>query len=106
MGTTGRRKDVRYSFSNDTGVHVDDQITAVLNEMTTVGVHSDEYQKLLSLLERLNELKTQHRRERLSRDMIAQIFGNLAGILIIVAYEQKHVWRSAAVPRILQPKKT
>lgn len=97
---------MKFSLSNDTGIHVDDQITAVLNEMTTIGVDDEKYPQLLSLLERLNELKTQGRRERMSRDMIGQIFGNLAGILIIVAYEQKHVWRSAAVPRLIQPKKT
>lgn len=95
---------LRDFFSNDTASPVDDQIDAVLDEMGRAGVNSDEYPKLLTLLERLSELKEKQIREPLSRDTVAMIAGNLLGILLIVAYEQKHVMTSQGFKQIIRPR--
>lgn len=79
-------------------------ITSVLIEMNEVGVIAPEYPALLAYLERLHELRAKQRREPMSRDTAALIAGNLAGILLIVAYEQKHVMTSKGFTQIIRPK--
>lgn len=89
---------------DDEPTPIDEQIVAVLNEMTTYGVDSGEYPILLRHLERLHELKTKTRQDPVSRDTMALIAGNLLGILLIVAYEQKHVMTSKGFSQIIRPK--
>lgn len=72
------------------------QEAALLKEMTEYGPGTEEYAKALEYLERLNKMKTSDRPSRVSGDTIAIVLGNLAGILIIVMYEQKHVLVSKA----------
>ena len=93
-------------FVNRDPTPVDDQIAAVTSEMTLVGVDSVEYPTLLQQLERLYEIKAKNRRPRISRDTVVIVVGNLLGIIIIVAYEQKHAWTSKAVQinRPIEPK--
>lgn len=83
---------------------LDEPIEKVLTEMNEVGPDSPEYQKLVEHLERLTRLKSEvNSRNRVSRDTMAIVIGNLVGILIIVAYEQKHVLSSRAQGMILRP---
>ena len=72
-------------------------IDRVLQEMQENGPDTEEYPAMLSYLERLTKLKNEPRSERVSRDTLAVVVGNLAGILIIVMYEQKHVMVSKAL---------
>ncbi len=97
---------LRYFFNNETTTLVDEQLDAVLTEMQTVGVNSEEFPKMLGYLERLNKIKTDERQDPVSRDTIALIFGNLMGILLIVAYEQKHLVTSKGFNQIIRPKGT
>jgi len=83
---------------------VDNQIKAILDEMELVGVNSDRYPVLMTYLERLDELKTKQRRTPISRDTIVTVAGNLLGILLIVAYEQKHVMTSKGFNQLMKPK--
>jgi hypothetical protein len=94
----------RQSFWREKPDPVDPLIGVVLEEMQRKGVYSEEYPGLLDKLERLHEIKKQHRRNRVSRDTLAMVFGNLAGILLIVAYEQKHVVTSRGFGQIIRPK--
>jgi hypothetical protein len=98
------RMRLKYSLSNETETPIDKQITCVLDEMTTVGVTTEEFPTLLSYLERLHALRQKERREPISRDTIALIAGNLMGILLIVAYEQKHVITSKGFGQVIRPK--
>jgi hypothetical protein len=104
MRTTERKAMQRYFLRTEKTIPIEKQIDAVLEEMTTVGVKSDEYPKLMSNLERLNDIKAKERREPLTYDTIALIAGNLMGILLIVAYEQKHVMTSKGFGQIIRPK--
>lgn len=83
---------------------LDEPIASVLREMEMTGPDTDEFPALLSYLERLSRLKTEKRQSRVSPDTIAIVVGNLVGILIIVAYEQKHVMVSKGLGFILKPK--
>ena len=73
-------------------------------EMLTIDAESEEYKALLGNLERLRKLKDDNRPKRLDRNTIALVAGNLLGILIIVAYEQKHVMTSKAFRETIKPK--
>lgn len=83
---------------------LDDPIQRVLVELEQQGPDSPDYPALLSYLERLTRLKTEQRRDRVSLDTLAIVAGNLLGILVIVAYEQKHVMVSKGMGFILKPK--
>jgi len=82
----------------------DDRIAATLLEMDNYDPTSTEYQLMLANVERLSEIKTKNRPSRLSPDTLALIAGNLVGIVMIVAYEQKHVMSSKANSERIRPK--
>lgn len=88
---------LRYFFGREETSPVDSLIDSVLSEMHTHDTDSEEYARRMTYLERLCELKENHRREPLSRDTLVAVGGNLLGILVIVAYEQKHVMTSKAL---------
>lgn len=94
------------SFFGDDSIEkaIDIQIESILIEMDGIGSSTDEYLRCLGYLERLNQVKTQQRRGPVSRDTIALIVGNLAGILLIVIYEQKHVMMSKGFNQLIKPK--
>ncbi len=91
-------------FRNEKPSPVDDHIKIILDEMLLSGPDSEEYPKLLNGLERLYTLKAKERRQPVSSDTIALVAGNLMGILLIVAYEQKHVMTSKGFGHIIKPK--
>jgi len=97
---------LRLFFNDDEEKPVDDQIAAVLKSMDDKGVDSEEYPKLMGYLERLRKLKQQDKQQPISRDTILMVAGNLLGILLIVAYEQKHVMTSKGLNQIIRPGKT
>jgi hypothetical protein len=80
---------------------LEEPINKVLVEMSTSDPDSEEYSALLGNLERLVRLKDE-KSSRVSPDTMAIVAGNLLGILIIVAYEQKHVMVSRAVGFIMK----
>ena len=83
---------------------LDEPIAKVLTSMNTFSPEDPEYSALMTHLERLNEMKAQERRTRVSPDTIAIVAGNLLGILIIVAYEQKHVMVSKGLGFVIRAK--
>lgn len=97
---------MRLPFTKRIDPGIDEQIKAVLDAMSSGGVDQEEYSRYLTHLERLNDLKTGIRQPRVSRDMIAQIFGNLAGILVIVAFERNGPITSKAFGEILRARRS
>jgi hypothetical protein len=83
---------------------LDEPIERVLNEMNTYGPDSPEYAALVDHLERLNRMKASNVPNRPSPDAVLIVAGNLLGILIIVAYEQKHVMVSKALGFVMKTK--
>lgn len=80
---------------------LDEPIAKVLDEMNMMGPDSEEYTKMIDHLERLVRMK-QERNNRVTPDTMAIVAGNLLGILIIVAYEQKHVVVSKGLGFVLK----
>ena len=83
---------------------VDEAIGDVLTQMRKIGVDSAEYPKLVVQLDRLMEMRAKEPQNRLSKDTLAIVAGNLMGIMLIVAYEQRHVIRQTAINQVLRPR--
>jgi len=83
---------------------LDEPIERLLTEMNTYGPDSEEYRVAVDYLERLVNLKANERRHNITPETMAIVLGNLLGILIIVAYEQKHVMVSKGMGLILRTK--
>lgn len=83
-------------FANNRDEAIDKLIVDVTDQMELVGPYSDEYDRHLANLQKLMSMKVADKPKRVSRDTMAIVLGNLAGILIIVAYENKHVITSKA----------
>lgn len=82
---------------------LDMTIAEILVDMQGYNAESPEYERMLSRLERLNKLKTEKRRWRVSPDTLAVVAGNLLGILVIVGYERGHVMTTRAKEYVLKP---
>jgi hypothetical protein len=91
-------------FKRDKTSPVDEHITTVLDEMKQTRPDSEEYSKYLASLEKLYKLKAEQRRAPISSDTLATIVGSFMNILLIVAYEQKHVMTSKGFSHIIRPK--
>jgi hypothetical protein len=83
---------------------LEDAIERVMEHMKRVDTDTEEYSQLIAHLERLNKMKQEQKRNRISPDTMAIVCGNLLGILIIVSYERMHVMTSKGVGFILKPK--
>jgi len=94
---------LRRFFKEDPSV-LDEPIAKLLTEMNTYDPDTEEFRVAIEYLERLMKLKTEERRSSISPDTMAIVIGNLLGILIIVAYEQKHVMVSKGMGLILRTK--
>jgi hypothetical protein len=81
-----------------------DQTIRVLRRMDLVDLNSDEYSELMTKLQQLHELRQKESAPPLSKDALFMVLGNLAGILVIVAYEQKHVFTSKGIQQLLRLK--
>lgn len=80
-----------------------DPIERVMLEMEHHDPPSEEYDKSLDRLERMIRLKKEEK-GKIDPNTLVLVAGNLLGILVIVAYEQKHVMASKAVQFILRPR--
>jgi hypothetical protein len=74
----------------------DEPINKVLKSLETYGVEDPEFEKAMNHLERLSKMKAEKGRKPISNDTMLIVAGNLLGILVMVAYEQKHVVTSNA----------
>jgi hypothetical protein len=93
----------RLPFSNEP-TDLDRAITAVHARMYKLDLDDDEYPTLLSHLERLEKLKNEERSKQISRDTMVIVGGQLLGILVIVAYESRHVMTSKALDFVQKTK--
>lgn len=78
-------------------VKLDAAILRVLSEMETVPPESDEYAVLLAKLTTLKDLKSKDKKAPVSRDAVVNTIGGFVQVLVVVAYEQKHVWSTKAL---------
>lgn len=84
---------------------LDEPIEKVLSTMNTYSPEDQEFSTLIDHLDRLNRMKEQDKHlRRPSPDTMALVAGNILGILVIVAYEQKHVMVSKGLGFVMKPK--
>jgi hypothetical protein len=81
----------------------DEAITKVLTTLEVYDTDTEEFEKAMTHLERLTKLKAERQR-KVSPDTMAIVGANLLGILLIIAYEQKHVMNSKAMGFLLRAK--
>jgi hypothetical protein len=91
-------------FRKDEPTIYDEPINKVLASMQTYDTVDGEFITLVEHLERLTKLKAEKQKSKVDPNTMAIVVGNLAGILVIVAYEQKHVMTSKAMSFILKAK--
>lgn len=70
---------------------LDKAIDQILAEMQGFTCDDDTYDKMTDQLVKLHALKTNEKCERISKDTLAIIAGNLAVAVIVVAYEQRSI---------------
>ena len=76
---------------------VTEEITRIVDRMSKIDQESEEYNDLLKTLSTLMALKTEHGRKRVSPDVVIGTVGQALLVLIIVAYEQKHVFTTKSL---------
>jgi len=76
----------------------------LMDELSNYDPQDKEYQAILVSLKALTELESQPRRGKVDANTLALVIGNLLGIIVIVAYEQKHVFASKASGFLLKAK--
>lgn len=79
-------------------------IDNLISEMAGHDGNSEEYTKMTDNLETLYKLKAEDKPDRVDRNTIAIVAGNLLGILVIVSFEKSHVMTSKALSNLLKPR--
>lgn len=90
-------------FGKNKEVELDNLIDALMQRMADEDESSEEYAELLARVERLHKLKTKSRERRVSPDTLAIGAFGIIQVLVIIAYEQKHVMTSKAIPFVQKP---
>jgi len=78
------------------------EIDRVLSLMSGVHPTSNEYADLMETLTKLTGIKETSSKNRVSKDTLAVIAGNLAGIVMIIKHEQVHVITSKALGFVMK----
>lgn len=77
----------------------------LLDEMIMYGPEAPGYSEMLEHLQKIEALRQPQTRKPVDPNAMALVAGNLLGILIIVAYEQKHVVTSKGLGFVLKSQK-
>lgn len=81
---------------------LDKAIEEVFSEMQGFSSDDDEYAKMVDQLVKLYSLKEKNSPEKVDANTKAIIFGNLAGILLIVGHEKTNVVTSKALSFVMK----
>ena len=76
---------------------LEDAIDEAIRELKSYDAHTEEYAKVVEQLTKLHSMSEKDKTDRVSKDTLALVLGNLAGIIVIVGYEHKHVIVSKAL---------
>jgi hypothetical protein len=83
---------------------IDIAIDEALAQLSGIKIDTEEYAKMVDQIAKLTKLKEQTSNKRVSPDTLAIVAGNLAGIVMILAYERAHVVTSKAIGFVLKSK--
>ena len=79
-------------------------IERVILQMEQESLGSDEYSRLLLVLERLTKLKGDNSPLQVSPDTLILVCGNIAGVLLILGHERFHVITTRAFQGLITPR--
>ena len=81
---------------------LDNLIEGLIDTVDNDGFPEDPAEQL-EFLKGLEEIRNNRSRRTFDPDKALVVAGNLLGILVIVAYEQKHVLTSSGLKQLLRP---
>lgn len=81
---------------------LDDAITDALAELKGFSPTEEGYTVAVATVETLYKLKEIEKPERISKDTLAVVIGNLLGIAVIVGHERAHLVTSKALSFVLK----
>lgn len=81
---------------------LDKAIDSALNELASLEITNEDYSTAVDQLTKLYAIKDAQSSNRLSKDTLAIVVGNLVGILVIVGHEQAHVVTSKALGFVMK----
>lgn len=76
---------------------LDEAIEEALNELKTHEIDTARYSAAVDQVAKLYKIKTENQPDRLKKDTLAIVAGNLLGILVIVSHERAHIVTSKAL---------
>jgi len=81
---------------------LDKAIEDALDELNGYTTSDEGYTTALANVDTLMKLRKAYKPERLSRDTLAMVAGNLLGIIVIVGHERAHVVTSKALSFVMK----
>ena len=84
-------------FDKNEPSELDEAIDTAFMQLSLQTPGTEEYSQILNHVNMLVGMKTQTRQSPIDKNTVLIVAGNLVGILILVAYEQKHVVTSKAL---------
>lgn len=88
--------------TKETNAGINLVIQAATSELLNHKPDSDEYKKIVDQLERLNKIAASTGSEKVSKDGLIAVVGNLAGIGLILSHERLHVITSKALGFVIK----
>lgn len=86
---------------------LDDAIDQAFSELKTHNPVSPEYSTIVDQLDKLYKIKSSYDKDNknsVSLDQVVAVVGNLAGIIMILGYENAHVVTSKALGFVMKSK--
>lgn len=84
--------------------NLQDVIDNVQTQMLAYDAYSPEFIAMNEQLEKLYRMKASEKPDKVSKDAMLAVGGNLAGILLILNYERVHVVTSKALGFVIKSK--
>jgi hypothetical protein len=83
-------------------VELDNLITKMLVELQSPSTSAQDFATTMDYIERLTNMKKLNSSDKINRDTMAIVVGNLAGIGLIVGFERANVLTSKAINFVMK----
>jgi len=90
----------------DTENPFDSQLRAAMLDMQQYETDSDEYQRQLDIVDRLIKIRQGDQPDKISRNTMAIIAANLAGLVFVCTFDRVHVLSQKGFQSIMKLPKT
>ena len=83
---------------------LESELERALTRLRTELPNSEDYPKMLTIVERLHELMDEEKPSSVSKDVMLTVAANLLGILLIIKHESVNVISSKALSFVMRPR--